>query len=356
MATDAPMFTDTPAPPGEILKDTLDGFGMTSKELAQRMGRPAQAISQIINGTKAITGETALQLECVLGTPAHVWVNLETNYQFNKARLEQQNKLEGQIADARNFPVNEMGKLGFIACERDPKDRVRALLRFFGVADLGIVHTRYDAAFRKSDKNEASPYALAAWLRQGEILAGKIETADYSPDAIRACLESIRLLTRRMGEGFDGTLRHTLAECGVAVVFVPHLPKTYAHGATFWREGKPVIQLSIRGRTDDLFWFTFFHEAGHILLHGRKAVFIEGLGTVDPAQEQEANNFARDMLIPERPYASFVRRDRFTTDAVRSFASEIQVSTGIVVGRLQHDGHLPQSHLNGLKRKLDWKE
>lgn len=356
MAIEAPLWTDTPVRPGEILKDTLEGFGMTGRELALRMGRPPQAISEIINGGKCITEETALQLESVLGTPADVWVNLERNYQFNRARAEQERKLALQTGEAQEFPFAAMARLGLLEPTRDQIARVRALLRFFGVADLSIVRTRYSAAFRKSTKKESSPHALAAWLRAGEIQAAAVSTERFSSQALKVSLLSVRRLTGEMPAGFADVLGETLARAGVAVVFVPHLPKTYANGATFWLDGRPVIQLSLRGTYDDRFWFTVFHEAGHLVLHGKQEVFIEDSG-LSSQQEEEADTFARDILIPPDRYHAFVRgRQLFPEAAVREFARDLGISTGIVVGRLQHDHHLPPTHLNGLKRKLVWAE
>lgn len=142
----------------------------------------------------------------------------------------------------------------------------------------------------------------------------------------------------------------------MAVVLVPGLPKTGLSGATRWlNPDKALIQLSLRYKSNDHLWFTFFHEAAHILLHGKKELFLEGLDGIDETKEHEANVFARDRLIPPRGFASFVRQADFSQEAITRFSESIGIAPGIVVGRLQHEGWLPHSHCNALKIFYDWK-
>ena len=162
---------------------------------------------------------------------------------------------------------------------------------------------------------------------------------------------------REVGVGFArlGGLRDCAA-CGLALVFVPELPGTHVWGATRWLSpSRALIQLSLRYKTDDHFWFTFFHECGHVLLHGKRDVFVESEEfSLDEAKEAEANSLARNVLIPETALKSFLRRRVFTGTAIRQFAFQIGVAPGIVVGRLQHDGLLERTACNELKRTLDW--
>ena len=118
-----------------------------------------------------------------------------------------------------------------------------------------------------------------------------------------------------------------------------------------------MIQLSLRGKSDDHLWFTFFHEAGHILLHGKKDVFIEskGEGCRDIGggeKEQEADRFAQDFLIRPERYKTFIKNGRFSEAAIREFAKEIGLAPGIVVGRLQHEKLIPFSRGNALRKRL----
>ncbi len=89
MAIKATAYSSSmPVSPGSILKDEIEFLDITQKELAARMGRPAQVVNEIINGKKAVTPQTAIELEKVLGIKAHIWVNLEAGYRLALARNE----------------------------------------------------------------------------------------------------------------------------------------------------------------------------------------------------------------------------------------------------------------------------
>jgi Zn-dependent peptidase ImmA (M78 family) len=122
-----------------------------------------------------------------------------------------------------------------------------------------------------------------------------------------------------------------------------------------------MIQLNLRYKTDDHLWFTFFHEAGHILKHDKRLTFIEELqpaatpwGRSSGELEEEANKFATNFLIPSESYYRLTRKRTLSKEAILRFADEAGIAPGIVVGRLQHDGRLPYSHCNDLKRKFEW--
>ena len=86
MKTNQVHYSDLPVPPGEYLLEVLREQGLTQAKLARRMGRPVQPINEIVHGKKAITGETALQIEQALGVPAHIWMSLEVEYRLTLAR------------------------------------------------------------------------------------------------------------------------------------------------------------------------------------------------------------------------------------------------------------------------------
>ena len=355
MATDrlTGPWPDEAIPPGDLLADTLAAKGISQTELAKRTGRPVQALNEIIKGKKEITPETALELERVLGTPAYIWLNLERDFQYNKARLEDLERLGEQVKEARAYPYAEMAKLGWVAVTRDPIERVRELLKYFGVASLDAVPKVQAAAYRKSQKRDASPQALAAWLRKGELEAAEAKTKPFDARKLRASLPRIRQMTQLPPEKFQQPLCELCAECGVALVFVPHLPKTHANGAVRWLDKDTVlVQLSVLHKYDDVFWFSLFHELAHPLLHGKKDVFVETTGDQKTEKEQEADDFAADTLIPPAQAERLRSLRVYPEAAVGAFAREIGVAPSIVVGRLQHEGWLPLTHLNGLRAKF----
>src|SRR5690606_32525386 len=138
----------------------------------------------------------------------------------------------------------------------------------------------------------------------------------------------------------------------------PGIPRAYVSGVARWLgAARPLIQLSLYGKTNDKFWFTFFHEAAHILLHAntnqeKKSVFLDDPNSVrsDAPEELEANQWAGDCLIPERYAAELPSLQ--SKRAVEEFAQRIGIHPGIVVGRLQHDLLIEQSWMNSLKQSF----
>ena len=365
MATESRVVhSDLAIPPGEYLEEVIDRLGMTKDELAKRMARPASKLSPIFKGDKAITPDTALQLEKVVGVSAHIWLGLEAEYRLALARqqeLNEQRRLKEEAKLVSSFCYRELVRLGVVARRTQPPEKVQELQKFFGVASLSSVLEvrRYQAAFRcgKSRKYGRCSQALTAWMRLGEIEAQKIPCSPFSRPLFQSSLQTIRGMTLQAPKDFETPLHEILAETGIAMVLCPSFPGTKAHGATFWlgRE-KAVLMLSLRGKWADIFWFSLFHELGHLLLHDRQNVFIEDDYTAPDMQmmEAEADRFAADRLIPPREYANFVGRHVFYPDAIEAFASSLGIDPGIVVGRLQYDGHLKNEWRNDLRTRYEW--
>lgn len=347
--------------PGEVLEYELELRQMSKAELAKRTGLTEKHINSIVKakGKSAITPETAIKLERALGMPVEYWLNLEAHYQETQARLAEEAQLERDLGWLKKVPVNQMAKLGWLAKHSDKKDQLVEVLRFFGIASVDQwddMWPRLAVAYRQHNKQEIYPEAVSAWLRQGELEAARIDCAPYDKAAFRRALDQVRHLTSVANPAeFVPAMQASCAAAGVAVVFVPALSKTGVSGATQWlNPQKAVIQLSLRYKTNDHLWFTFFHEAGHILLHGKKELFIEGGNGMDEAKEHEANQFAEQELIPRRAFAEFATQTPFSKAAIIAFAQTIDLAPGVVVGQLQHKGLLPNTHCNDLKVRYQW--
>ena len=347
------------SPPGETLQDLLEERGMSQAELAERTGRPRKTINEIVQGKSAITPETALQLERVLSVPARFWNNREANYREHLARKEDETELGKSLGWLRDLPVSFMIKKSWIEKRARRVDQSRVVLAFFGVsspAHWSQMFKSQRAHFRQSSAFAIKAGAVAAWLRQGELQARDTVTDGFEKETFLLVLQEVRLLTKEPPAVFEEKLPRLCARAGVAVVFVPPPPGCRACGATQWvSPTKALIQLSLRYKTDDQLWFTFFHEAGHILKHSKRTVFLEGPKPRQGRMEDEANRFASEILIPQTDYLAFVEGGNFSRSAITEFASSIGVAPGIVVGRLQHDQHLPwNSPCSSLKRSFRW--
>lgn len=349
------FIPDYAVPPGETLLETIENFGMSQLELAERTGRPKKTINEIIKGKAAITPETALQFERVLGIPAGFWNNLERNYQETLARINEQQSLQKQTDWLKKLPLNSLIKMGWVKKHTDMVKQLQEVLNFFGIASPEQWETRWRdkyVSYRRSKVFSSDRYAIDSWMRMGELTVRNIPCKTFDPSKFRNVLFSIRKLTFKLPDHFHEEVVQLCADTGVAVAFIPEMPKLRVSGATWWNGNKAVIQLSLRYKTDDQLWFSLFHEAGHILLHGKKDVFIEDDDKND--KEIEADKFASDFLIPSKLYKPFIQADDYSKAAIYKFASELEISPGIVVGRLQHDGKLPFSHCNDLKKRLAW--
>jgi HTH-type transcriptional regulator / antitoxin HigA len=350
---------DSISAPGETLSETIEAISMSQAELARRMGRPLKTINEIIQKKAAITAETALQLEQVLHIPASFWLNWEQKYREYLARLAEEQRYAGWVEWLKELPIEEMMHRNWIPlCNSEPQ-QVLETLKFFGVASPEAWQEIWEhkvIIYRKFTVLESKFGAVTAWLRQGEIEAQKIEAALYNADTLRAALKHIRHLTVEPASLFQKELVRLCASAGVTVVFVQELPEMGICGATQWlTPTKALIQLSFRYETDDQFWFTFFHEAGHILRHGKRQVFLEGDQQEKKVVEDEADTFATNMFIAPNRWQRFVKHTSCHSKAgIKEFAQELRIAPGIIVGRLQHEERLSFDQCNELKRHLDW--
>ncbi|NJM37324.1 MAG: ImmA/IrrE family metallo-endopeptidase [Akkermansiaceae bacterium] len=342
MSTTYTFSPDCVFPPGETLLETLEALGLTQKELAARMGRPLKTINQIIKGTAQIMPETALQLEKVTGVPASFWNNAESNYRAYLARVKDEERQQEDVGWVKRFSYTKMASLKFVTEVQDPTARVGQLLRYFGVASSAQWESTYGelcGSARESAKFQSDLGDLSAWLRAGELLAQKKDCKPYDKETFTRNLKLIRSLTAQNPAKVWPEVSHLCAEAGVAVVLVPELPETHVSGFTRWlTPEKALIQLSLRYKTDDVMWFTFFHEAAHILLHGKRDIFVEYRKVEDNPKEREANAWAGEFLIPEAEWKAFVQSlpSKPTLNSITSFARKLSIAPGIVLGRLQH--------------------
>lgn len=349
------FIPDYASPPGNTLVDILELQGMSQVELAKRLGINKKTINEIIKGKAPITSETAIKLENVLGVPAHFWNTREQQYREVLARLEDNDRLADQVSWLDEIPIKELMKRKYIPNPQNKTELVQHALKFFGVAssdEWRDVWKIVPVAYRKSKSFESDLGSLAAWLRLGELRAQEISCKKYDERTLKENLKTIRSLTAESPQVFEPRLTRQCAESGIALVFVSELSKTHVSGAIRWMNPfKSIIQLSLRYKSDDQFWFTFFHEAGHVILHSSKEIFLEGINHEDE-KETEADLFAANFLIPQSEYQRFRREKYFSKEIIRSFALRIGIAPGIVVGRLQHDEILPLSHCNDLKRRF----
>lgn len=365
----APFAPDWVSPPGDTILDLIEERGWTQAELASRLGYTEKHISQLINGKVPLTDEAALRLERVLGSNAGFWLAREAKYREHSARLEAVKTQEDWVNWLDELPLKELMESGAITkCRIDAKhksDLVDNCLHFFGVASPKEWRAHYGgmaASFRRSRVEQSNIGAISTWLRLGERKAEVLNVPKYDKARFEKALRIIRNLSNEQPKVFEPKMHELLHEAGVAFVLVPAIPRAHVSGVARWLSStKPLIQMSLYGKTNDKFWFTFFHEAAHILLHAntkedKKSVFLDdpNASHVNDPQEHEANQWAGNWLIPEQHNA--ILSNLQSKEKVCAFAEQIGIHPGVVVGRLQHDGLIHSSWMNSLKQSFRFKK
>ncbi len=352
----APDWASTP---GDTILDLMEERDWNQVELANRLGFSTKHLNQLIKGKVTLTYDTAQKLERVLGSTVSFWMNRESKYRQHVARLEAEENFKNWIDWLNDVPVNELKKIGAIedirSIESNKPKLVEHLLSFFGVASPEEWRNYYgsmSASFRKTKVEQADNGAISAWLRLGEIEAEKTNAPKYSRSKFEGAVKQIRELTVQSPADFESILFELCLEAGVKLILVKAIPKSHVSGVARWLNGhSPIIQLSLYGKTNDKFWFTFFHEAAHILLHsGEKSdIFLDNTEfRSQNQQEREANTWAGNMLIPEE--YRFDLLSLRSRDEIIEFSRKINIHPGVVVGRLQHEGQIShRTVLNNLK-------
>lgn len=338
-------------PPGATIKEQLEDRGMSQKEFASRMGMSEKHISHLINGNVQLTHEVAYRLEMVLGLPANFWNNLEAIYREKITKAEAENALDADEELAKKLPYREMVKNGWIPETRNISERVIYLRKYFEVADLGKLSNEKlipNIACRRQSVTEKAEFALIAWAQRAKLEARNITTSPIDLKSLTTAIPTIRRMTSMDPKKFCPQLVELMANCGIALVFLPHIGGSFLHGATFYDTNKIVIGLTIRGKDADKFWFSLFHEIGHILLGHLNLEY----GTSEE-DESAANEFAKNTLIPLDAFTNFIKMQMFSKNDILTFARSVEIDPGIVVGRLQKEGYLNFSWYNDLKTKYE---
>ena len=294
------------SPPGDDILETIKYLKISQVELAQRLGKTPSKVHDIISGKEPITVVTALQLEKVLGVSAKMWLNRESNYREELVRIEQQEFLQQCEGWLREQPYKQLKECGYLKTTAFGPNMVEETLQFYGVATPeqweNIYVKEYSVTnYRKSLSHKDALGSMTAFLRIGEIEMRNLELADYNKTKFKFLLNDVKSMAAKHPRGFKKRLQKICAEAGVAVVFTMCLPKAPIIGSTRWIGKNPLIQLTDRHKTCDHFWFTFFHEAAHVLLHGKKDIFLEGFEGYkeDKQKEDEANELASKWLLPQ---------------------------------------------------------
>lgn len=342
--------------PGRIILKELEARGWNQKDLAAIMNRPEQAISEIVRAKKQITPETAHQLANAFGTTPDFWVNLEMQYQLNQ--VKQKNKgydIERRSQLYNLAPITEMLRRGWIDSVKTADKLEKEYCRFY---QLSSISQQPQTAYRLRISKDRSPKerSIIAWVRRIEQLAEAQDVQSFSVLDLPEIVKKLQSLTD--DETNIEKIPKLLLNHGIHFVIVPHLPKTYLDGVTFWMDDHPVIGLSLRYDRIDAFWFTLFHELAHIYLNHRQTQIDQLFDRENQdvsGEEQAANHQAAQWLLPKEVLTPFIvlNRPRYSRSKVETFAKSINRHPGIVVGQLMHQGEIKYSQLRTYLVKVE---
>ena len=329
---------DYAVPPGETLREVMDERGMAQQELADRTSLARKTINEILRAKAPITPETAAKLAYVFPIAADFWINLEANYQQKKALLERRRAMAEAAGWHKKFPYAEMARRNLVQTTSDVVEKIDNLCRFFEVSSPdafeAVVLRPIQARFKQSPKVAHKPFVIATWLQAARLEARAVKTADYNSSVLAERLCELRVLSAQNGTP-QQQVQEALAKAGVVVVFVREFAGAAVSGAAFWESGQPVIALTRCGKRLGKFWFTLFHEAMHILHHGKSGMFVDmdQNGWDKLREESDANRRASQLLIP-RKYDKQLA-GLATIEEVDEFAAILGVHRDIVVHRVE---------------------
>lgn len=340
METVNEFYTDIAFHPGETLAEKLEELKMGPKEFAIRTGKPEKTIIAIIKGSSSITPEMAVLFESVLKIPANFWIKRQFSFDEYKAREKRALDIEEAKDWAKCFPIADMVKCGWLNARTKAEEKVAELFHFFGVSSPDawkdyFFNQQLKVAFRISLAHTKEPYAISAWIRKGEIQARQLHCGVYSEAKFKKALKEIKTIMATQPDDFFEQLQELCLACGVKVVYTPCIKKAPLSGATRWIDDNPLIQLTGRYKQNDRFWFTFFHEAGHILLHGKKDIFLEDIeySETDLQKEAEANDFAVEWTFSNEQEEEVLDANLLTTESIQKFAKKFNTHPAMIIGR-----------------------
>jgi HTH-type transcriptional regulator/antitoxin HigA len=357
--SDGGIEADWFSKPGDSLRSLMQRRGTSAADLADHVEGGISTVRGLLDGSLTIDDKCARVLAKVLGGTPIFWLNRQTQYERRLERAVEAATLHAEEWLDR-VPVPGPRRRGS-SNDANMREQLRRRLTFFNVPTIDSWHERYgrllaDTRFRTSPSFESIDSAVLLWLRRGELEADLATTRAWSPGNLQDRLDAIRNLSR-IGQPsrFLPKLRALLAEAGVAVVVVKTPHGCHASGASrLVASDKAMILLSFRHRADDQFWFTVFHEIGHLVLHGANT-FVDADGTPETEAEREANDFARRSIVPENRFSEFIALPS-DKDSVVRFSVSLGISAGLTVGQMQYRRMIPYNRLNALKRYWKWSD
>lgn len=351
--------------PGYYLKEMIEYEGMNQDELAKRLKTSGKNISDLINGKTNLSDEMAMNLSIVFGTSVSLWLNLNKKYIEKKLEIDKRIQDDKECELVRKIDYKFWSDLGLVETTTRTLDRVKALQAYFRIASLDVLCRRdFLVQYRTTIPHveDINVMNANAWVQTAINIGNKKQVNKFNKKMLIDSLPEIRKMTLQNPEKFYPRLEEILAECGIALVLLPNLKNCGINGAVKWiNKEKVILAINNRRKYADIFWFSLFHELGHVLQQRIKVLLVSGDETLNNSDEllrrleKEADIFSQNILIPGHEYQEFLRRTwKIEENDIIDFAKEIDVHPGIVLGRLQMEKRVSyNTRMNSLKIKYE---
>ena len=339
--------------PGQYVEELIEEYNVTQKEFAERLGVSAKTISKLVNAEESISKETACKLAKLSGVSMQTWLNLQNVYDVKVAEIAEERELEEgsekEICELIDFKYFK--EKGYVPDKRySLKEKIVELRKILGVASLeNLTSFNHLVSYRNTRKFTTKSIVNSnIMLELASKKARDTTTIKLNRRKLERRLPALRKLTRQDPEIFPQRLYDILLDCGVVLVGLPALPNANLNGATKkFSNGSALLLLTDRNKASDIFWFSLFHEIGHILENDFSS--DEGNSESYLRSEEQADQFAKDFLIRPEDYQAFVEKGNFNKTDILRFSEEIDIHPSVVLGRLQNEGILGFDRFRELK-------
>ena len=346
--------------PGETIADILDERGITQVELAARTGVSPAYVSNVIAGKKDISSNFAMGLEYALGVPKSFWLNLQANYE---AELLEINEMQ-TITEAEKIARDELKEVvkylrqrGKMPGRENIDESILSLRKALQISNISNLKEMIPAgAFRMATNIAINPYVLGAWIRLCQISGdGKVITSQFDIRQINSLIMDIKKVMLKDSADIQNDLKVVMEKYGIDFSVAMNFRGAPVQGYISQKSDRTYqMVLTIRRSFADIFWFSLFHELGHIVNGDvtKTTKFID-YGS-DRDKEMAADLFASNMLLAPESYAAFVKRGDFSIEAIKEYAVGQSVKPYIVIGRLQKEKYLKYNCFSEYKLRYKW--
>lgn len=348
--------------PGETIADVLEDRGITQAELSSRTGVSPAYVSNVIAGKKGISANFAMGLEYALGVPKSFWLNLQANYESELLEMNEEQTItdeERSVREDLKDIVKYLRQRGMMPIREKKDDSILSLRKILQISNIANLKEMIPAgAFRMAVNTTVNYNVLGAWVRLCQLTENdKTISSKFDKKYINDLIHEIKNIMCQKDANIQRNLKDVMVKYGIDFSVVRNFRGAPVQGYIFQKsDGIYQMVLTIRGAFADIFWFSLFHEIGHIVNGdiGKNIKFLDD-GS-DYEKEIAADLFASNMLLSPETYEMFVQKGDFSIEAIQKYAKSQKVMPYIVIGRLQKEKYLDYRMYSNYKLRYKWGE